>query len=39
MEDQFEDTALEISLGLQADDPNFPPPDPVILQPELHDLP
>jgi hypothetical protein len=36
MEDKFEAEALEISLGLQAYDPNNPPPDPVILQPELH---
>jgi hypothetical protein len=36
MEDQFEDKALEISIGLQAYDPNVPPPDPVILQTELH---
>jgi hypothetical protein len=27
---------LEISLGLQGYDPNFSPPDTVILQPELH---
>jgi hypothetical protein len=38
MEDQFEEKALEISLGLQDYDPNFPTPDPVILQPELHVL-
>jgi hypothetical protein len=36
MEDKFEAEALEISLVLQAYDPNFPPPDPVILQPKLH---
>jgi hypothetical protein len=36
MEDQFEAEALEISLGLQPYDPNFPPPDTVILQAELH---
>jgi hypothetical protein len=34
MEEQFEAEALDISLGLQAYDPNFPPPKPVILQPE-----
>jgi hypothetical protein len=37
MEDQFEAEAIEISLGLQSYDPIFPPPpDPVIIQPELH---
>jgi hypothetical protein len=30
MEDQFEEKALEISLGLQTNDPNCPTPDPVI---------
>jgi hypothetical protein len=34
--DQNENKALEISLGLQANNPKFPPPDPVILKPELH---
>jgi hypothetical protein len=36
MEDRFEAEALEISLGLPAYDPSVPPPDPIILQPELH---
>jgi hypothetical protein len=39
MKDQFEEKALEISLRLQAYDPNFPTTEPVILQPELHVLP
>jgi hypothetical protein len=36
MEDHFKANVLKIRLGLQAYDPNFPPPDPVILQPEFH---
>jgi hypothetical protein len=36
MDGQFEAEALEISLGIHAYDPNFPPLDPVILQPEIH---
>jgi hypothetical protein len=39
LEDKFEEKDLEISLGLQAYYLNFPPPDPVILLPELHVLP
>jgi hypothetical protein len=39
IEDKFEEKALEINFGLKAYDSNFPPPDPVILQPELHVLP
>jgi hypothetical protein len=35
-EDQIEAEALEINLGFQAYGPNFPPPDPFILQPVLH---
>jgi hypothetical protein len=27
---------MEISLGLQAYDSNFPPADPIILKPDLH---
>jgi hypothetical protein len=34
MEVQFEEKALDISLGLQAYDPIFPTPDPVFLQPD-----
>jgi hypothetical protein len=33
MEDKFEEKAIDISLGLQACDPNCPQPDPIILQP------
>jgi hypothetical protein len=36
MEDQFEKEALQISLDLKAYDSKLPPPDPKILQPELH---
>jgi hypothetical protein len=36
MDDQHEAEALAISLALQTYDPNFPSPDPVFLQPELH---
>jgi hypothetical protein len=36
MEDQFEEIALEIRLGLEAYDSNLLPSDPLILQPDLH---
>jgi hypothetical protein len=36
MEIQFEKKALEIRLALQAYNPSFSPPDPIVLSPELH---
>jgi hypothetical protein len=38
-EEKYEEKALEISLGLQAYDPNNPPAGQVLLHPELHVLP
>jgi hypothetical protein len=39
MEDKFEKKVLAISFGLQAYNPSFPPPIPIILQPKLHTKP